>query len=154
MVAGTAESETGHYPVCFSVHLVLDRNRKVGETVSYDLDQLSHGGGTTRLLEIAETTIAIVVESPFGGGKTIRYIRVSSADNLVPETLNDAFGGVFRRHLAPPLGLITSVGWYSHIHETTPLMKSLQTLCSTTVPLLSEHPSVILPSAPDQPEPD
>jgi hypothetical protein len=82
MVAGTAESETGHYPVCFSVHLVLDRNLKVGETVSYELDQLSHDSGTTRLLEIAETSIAIVVESPFGAERpsaTFRFLRVTTS---------------------------------------------------------------------------
>jgi hypothetical protein len=77
MVVGTADSEMGHLPVCFSVHLALDRDLEVEETVSYDLDQLSHDDGTTRLLEIAETSFASVVESPFGGEKPIRYIQAS-----------------------------------------------------------------------------
>jgi hypothetical protein len=127
MVTGTADSEMGHYPVCFSVHLVLDRDLEVEETVSYDLDQLSYDGGITRLLEIAETSFASVVESPFGGEKPIRYIQASLGDNLIPGMLHDALGVVLRRHLPSPLGLITSMGWYSHGHETTLSIKSLST---------------------------
>jgi hypothetical protein len=110
MVTGTADSEMGHYPVCFSVHLVLDRDLKVRETVSYDLDLLSYDRGITRLLEIAETSDASVVESPFGGERPIRYIQASPGDNLIPEMLHDDLGVVFRRHLASPLELITSMG--------------------------------------------
>jgi hypothetical protein len=128
MVVGTADSEMGHYPVCFSVHLVLDRDLEVEETVSYDLDQLSHDGGTTRLLEIAETSLASVVESPFGREKPIRYIQASPGDNLIPEMLHDDLGVVLRRHLPSPLGLITSMGCYSHGHETTPSIKKLVNL--------------------------
>jgi hypothetical protein len=154
MVVGTVDSEMGHYPVCFIVHLILDRDLGVEETVSYDLDQLSHDSGTTRLLEIAQTSLASVVESPFGVKSPSATFRLPQATNLFQKCCTTILVVASADICLSPLGLITSMGWYSHGYETTPSMKELVNLGSSYCAFPLGEPFDLLSPASDRPGPD